>query len=130
MNFDPKKFPVYTEYCKYVWDKVKDSFLSLKDTDIEVIALMYKDEIESISGNYANNEFVKNDELLTSIIKDYIENVVNYDEKHTENLEDDSYRERTAVEKEINAHGGYGYNDSYDDFGIDERDSDQIGRHV
>ena len=109
----------YSDTCKYIVRKNKELNLGLRDYDIEAVALMYEDEISAIVDRYVTTGLVENDLLLVNVVKEYVKSNKQI-KSLDENDMDASMRERTAIDKAFSSHGGYGYNDSYDDHGLDE----------
>ena len=120
MIFDPSLFKDNVEFCKYVWEKNKELKLDLENDEIQTIADMYENELAKLDGKTMTTKFVENDLLLIQVIKDYIKEF-----RHHPELEDDSfehaYDDKYAAERAHGAHGGYGYYESFDDKGLDER---------
>ncbi len=119
MVFNPSLYEGNVEICKYVWDKNQELKLDLENDEIQIIADMYELELAKLGDKSFPSKFVANDLLLIQVIKDYVKEF----RKHPE-LEGDSFEHaydgKYAAEKAHGAHGGYGYNESFDDFGLDE----------
>ncbi len=105
------------EYCKYVWKKNNELNLGLESREeIQIVANMYYDELVEIDG-YNDTEYKENDLLLLEVVKTYIDEIRSTEESY---IDEDLYNIKMSNEKLLNARGGYGYNESYDDLGSDE----------
>ena len=92
-----------------------EDHLDFKEDEIKIIAMMYANELESKTGQ---SNFIADDKILKETLKSFYARY-GYDA----NMKPDDVDPgavRTQYDKERNSRGGYGYNDSYDDHGLDE----------
>lgn len=107
------------EYCRYVWEKNLELGLNLNSSlEIQLIANSYVDEVISRRG-FDEDEVFKNDKILLSVVEKNAKKLRKF--KPIDEREIDI---KLASEKELNRFGGYGYNDSFDDHGLDEIEED------
>ena len=112
------------ECYNYVLRKNKELNMGLHDFDIQEVADLYEGEISEVVDRYVTDEFVENDLLLLDVAKEYLKGLDSeVIESMQEEMEDERYNKRFAQERAYNAHGGYGYNESFDDLGLDEEDA-------
>ena len=114
--FNESDYNENVEVCKYVWRKNIELDLQLDDEiDIQRVANLYAEKT-----NYEFGEEVKeNDLVLVKIAKKYVTSEKFH--KFGTNIPE-YYAIRSMAEGLTSSHGGYGYNDSYDDRGLDEYD--------
>ena len=101
--------------CEYVWRKNLEYDLALEDVeDIQRVANLYADELQLEFG-----ELVENDIKLIKIAKRYVTHE-QFHKKGYRNIDDGS--NRLFIDEITNRKGGYGFSESYDDQGLDERE--------
>lgn len=132
------------EYCKYIENKCKELNLDLDKEEIQIIANLYVDELYNDGVEIKHESIIDNELLLFDCIDqyrdlnskekfsqyDYIGNKENINDKEFEKMikrqeikekeDEELYKQKSYLDRELNAKGGYGYNEDYDDHGLDE----------
>ena len=109
------------EAISYVTRKNDELNLGISNMDMSLIAELYLNELSSVVDRYVNDDFVENDLLLIDVVSDYLKDLdQEVIDEMAYDLEEDKYNRRFAQERAQNAHGGYGYSESFDDQGFDE----------
>ena len=104
----------------YVAKKNEELELGLSDGEILETAEKYDEELATkYRDQYVLNGFIENDVLLLKVVTGVIEDAL-YEQE--DKMLDYETQYKTNAERAINARGGYGYNDSYDDHGLDEEE--------
>lgn len=120
MKFYPDDYFENVEYCEYVFRKNIELELGLRNNnEIQMVANMYEKDLSSVVDRYVETGMVENDLLLINVVKEYVTTIRDHDLSELD-YDDYPYEYKYAEEKAHGAHGGYGYNDSYDDLGLDE----------
>ena len=101
--------------CEYVWRKNLEYDLALEDAfDVQRVANLYADKLELGFG-----ELVEDDIKLIKIAKQYVTREQMH-KKGYRTVDDGS--NRLFIDEITNRKGGYGFNESSDDQGLDERE--------
>lgn len=101
--------------CEYVWRKNLEYDLALEDAfDVQRVANLYADKLELGFG-----ELVEDDIKLIKIAKKYVTREQMH-KKGYRTVDDGS--NRLFIDEITNRKGGYGFNESFDDQGLDERE--------
>ena len=101
--------------CEYVWRKNLEYDLALEDAfDVQRVANLYADKLELGFG-----ELVEDDIKLIKIAKQYVTREQMH-KKGYRTVDDGS--NRLFIDEITNRKGGYGFNESFDDQGLDERE--------
>lgn len=102
--------------CEYVWRKNQEQNLGLEDAyDIQRVANLYADKLQLDYG-----ELVEKDLELFKIVRKYIAS----EQFHKNGYRSfDDAKNRLYYDEVTNRNGGYGYNEAYDDLGLDEREN-------
>ena len=102
------------EYCRYVFDKNIELDLGLSSpAEIQYVANQYLDTVCARRG-FMDDEVYENDKILTTVAEKAIKKINRLKNKTHETQEEIDMG--INMEKQFNSHGGYGFNDSYDDF--------------
>jgi hypothetical protein len=131
MDFNFDDYNENIEYCKYVYDKNEEYDLHLEnETDIQLVANMYVDEIIEINDGTITDDLVENDLVLFQVVDEYLtkfknreldSDSIDYEPKSDAEIMYQSQQERIKSRR-----GGYDYTDAFNDMGLDEDDIDQI----
>ena len=101
--------------CEYVWRKNLEYDLALEDAfDVQRVANLYADKLELGFG-----ELVEDDIKVIKIAKQYVTREQMH-KKGYRTVDDGS--NRLFIDEITNRKGGYGFNESFDDQGLDERE--------
>ena len=110
------------EYCLYIYSFCNKNFLNVCFIDIQDIANKYVDELIDL-GYLIDGNIIENDDLVYQVIEEY------YDYTDENAMDDESYDEiissKLRFEKEKNAHGGYCFDDNFDDVSFEDRNIHQ-----
>ena len=121
MIFNRDKFNENVDYCEFIFNKCVKYLLNLSSSDIQDIANNYVFELYN-RGIDTDNEVVEDEELLLNIIDELYNSKSNFDatEELDEDMEKYLYNYKLSLERKVNANGGYGYNELYDDVSIED----------
>ncbi len=121
MIFNRDKFNENVDYYEFIFNKCVKYLLNLSSSDIQDIANNYVFELYN-RGIDTDNEVVEDEELLLNIIDEFYNSKPNYDatEELDEDMEKYLYNYKLSLERKVNANGGYGYNEHYDDVSIED----------
>ena len=121
------------EILEFVTAKNNELKLNLDELELEDLAYLYYLEASERDLTYVEKELL-NDQLFNEVYALYLEDKKNnanskFDPSdYVQYYSDEDVKDTTDYDKKMNTHGGYGYNDSYDDLGLDERDEDSTMR--
>lgn len=119
MKFNRDLFNENVDYCEFVFNECQKNLLDLTGEEIQNIANNYVFELYN-RGIDTELEVYEDTELLQSIIDHYFKKKSNFIPELDEDMEEYLYNYKYALERKVNASGGYGFNESYDDVSIEE----------
>ena len=109
------------------------SYYYIRRRNVELRLDLTNEQVEQLSWDYDNEiclsnkhkgKFTEDDKMLIRLIRN------SYSDSYFIDLEEEAQSSlvaRTKREKYLNKNGGYIVNESYDDYGLDEKDSDGYG---
>ena len=116
---------VYPEVKDFVNRKCAELNIELDDIDKDNLASIYYKLASDHDLTYLDDEMF-NDDVFNEAYQVLLEEMKNpvVDDEFKNAYNDDDLRFDTGFDKKINSNNGYGFNDNYDDLGLDERSDD------
>ena len=123
----------HPEIMDFIRAKNNELKLNLDVFDLEDLAYLYYLEASEKGLMYVEKELL-NDDLFNEVYALFLEDKKNKKDEIIDSMDYGKYysdmdmKDSTDYDKRMNTHGGYGYNESYDDLGLDERDENDTMR--
>ena len=122
MNFNQDDYTENIDYCEYVFNKNKAFKLGLDNpVDIQTVANIYVDEIIELNDGYLGYDLVENDLVLFEVVDEFLRKIKKnkYDPVRIDYKSDEDLMNYSHYERVKSSRGGYSFNESFDDFGLD-----------
>lgn len=125
-DFKESDYNQNINYCLYVYNKNYELNLGLEDIfDIQEVADMYATDLEEKRNILPSDGAYYDDKLLLEVVTEYLVTIKpSYEEDQYDN--DFIVDLKIKNDRAMNASGGYGFYEGYDDVGLDEKTDDDI----